>query len=173
MLAAYNPGDANNPPASITIQQNAYVPLVDIKGVVSINTAKLTSNSTFTLRNVADTAYQNLGVNSLLTASGYVTSDSTITFTNVAGSAYQSLRAAEIAVNGYVRSDTVITLTNVAGSAYQNLLAKDIKTTTFVGLPAISAPATDAGAYLIFVDSGDGKLKYKTTGGTVRTISYT
>jgi hypothetical protein len=64
-------------------------------------------------------------------------------------------------------------LTNIAGSAYQNLLAKDIKTTTFVDLPTISTPATDAKTYLIFVDSDNGKLKYKTTGGTVRTISYT
>ena len=140
---------------------------------LALGNAKIYCASGVQVRNAADTAYQNFGANSLMSSSGYVTSDSTITFTNVAGSAYQSLRAAEISVNGYVRSDTVVTLTNVAGSAYQNLLAKDIKTTTFVGLPAISAPATDAGSYLLYIDTADGKLKYKTTGGTVRTISYT
>jgi hypothetical protein len=93
VLATYNPGDANNPPASITIQQNAYVPLVDIKGVVSINTAKLTSNSVFALRNVADSAYQSLNLLNLGLLGGKMLSDSEVQVRNTADNANQGMRA--------------------------------------------------------------------------------
>jgi hypothetical protein len=42
-----------------------------------------------------------------------------------------------------------------------------------LSLAAVSTPATSAVYSVVYVDSADGKLKYKTTGGVVRTISYT
>jgi hypothetical protein len=42
-----------------------------------------------------------------------------------------------------------------------------------LSIAAVATPATSAVYSVIYVDSSDGKLKYKTTGGVVRTLSYT
>jgi len=48
-----------------------------------------------------------------------------------------------------------------------------VRSDTAFSLAAVSTPATSATYSVVYVDSADGKLKYKTTGGVIRTISYT
>ncbi len=93
VLAVYNPGDPNNPPASITIQQNAYVPLVTIKGVIAAPVGKLTSDNTFALRNAADTAYQNLYAGYVYSTSSIWYSAATHQFREASSGFYNPIRA--------------------------------------------------------------------------------
>ena len=48
-----------------------------------------------------------------------------------------------------------------------------VRMDTTLSIAPVSTPATSAVYSVVYVDSADGKLKYKTTGGVVRTLSYT
>lgn len=131
----------------------------------------------------------NAGGASLSTSGGGIYSDNVFQMLTNGGGA-QSVRAGTLlASSTYAHSARVpatgiyslgaVHIGNSWGTSYaldvggEARVVGAIRSDSALSLAAVSTPATSATYYVIFIDSADGKLKYKTTGGTVRTLSYT
>jgi hypothetical protein len=141
--------------------QNLTPGAITMLGVVGITTTNITT-ANITTANIT-TAYT-----ADIRASG------TILFRDLAASAYQ-------AVNMGVTYTTKLGVNATPGTyAFEvngeGRITGALRSDTAFSLAAVSTPAASATYFVLFVDSADGKLKYRITSGlgsTVRTITYT
>lgn len=134
---------------------------ITMLGVVGITTTNITT-ANITTANIT-TAY-----------TADIRAGGPILFRNTNASAYQAvnmgvLYTTQLAVNTSPGSYTF----EVSG---EGRITGALRTDTAFSLAAVGTPAASGTYFVLFVDSADGKLKYRITtglGSTVRTLSYT
>lgn len=195
---------AGNTPKSASGNRWGVMPLVDATGVIEVGKYvdfHYTDGDTsdYGIRLTADSGLlvcsSILGGVSLHSNTGYVLSDNAFQFVNNAGSLTAQVRAGSLLVDSSYATDHISRVpTNGIyslgpvhiGSSYGSTYALDvggevrvtgaIRTDTALSLLPVSTPAASATYVILFLDSADGKLKYRLRsgdGGTVRTLSYT
>ena len=188
----YTSGDASDYGIRLTADSGLLV-CSSILGGASLhsNTGYVLSDNAFQFVNNAGSLYQEVKTGNIWNYGGgyYGASHSFLTATAAASQvrAGSLLTSNLFAHNDRVPTNGIYSLGSVhIGTSYGTSYALDvggearvtgaIRTDTALSLLPVSTPAASATYVILFLDSADGKLKYRLRsgdGGTVRTLTYT